>query len=159
MNPSRQALWIALLTLVPFVLWLGGLAWPGNASASLAPAGLQQVAETLLLLQGFTLALCVPTWTLGESRSSRQQAILMLVLLPLPVLSILWLMGAASAVGIAGGLMMLYALSTGIAELLAQILPAISRAFPLQAVVVFLQLALGLALLELQASNFIAAGL
>jgi hypothetical protein len=117
-NPDQVRI-IALLSLIPFAVWISAQGY--------LQATLQTTWLTLLLTQALSLALCVPFWCLQARHAQGLRATLLLVLIPLPLHSILWLMGTVSAVEVAGGLLVLSVLSIGIGSILRLALERMDR--------------------------------
>jgi hypothetical protein len=101
MNTARMAVYAGIACTLPIALWLLiQLRIAGEAGVPARQLA-QQCMEVLPLLQSLAVVLCMP-WLLRDPLwRSRLSALVLLLLVPLPLVGLCWLAGAAQLAAIA----------------------------------------------------------
>lgn len=100
-HPLRPGLYIGLATILTILLWALGHRGVTAAQSDLPFALAGHIALLVILAQAVSIAFLAPIRAAGESSLHGLANLLFLVLLPLPVLVVIVLTGAATVTGIA----------------------------------------------------------
>jgi hypothetical protein len=111
MNPWRSALLGGVTAFLALSLWLTGQLLPGPV-----PPAPGQAHRVLLWVQALAVALLLPAAAADDGKRSSVLAPLLLVMIPWPLLVLLYLSGGTSAKDLAAGQLLLgaWALSLGL---------------------------------------------
>ena len=124
-NQARDSLYLGLLYSLPLMLWVAGQLdpTPGGSGADVA----LRCAQILVLVQSIMLA-CVAPWYAWDSRwQDGLTGLLIVLLVPLPLVAVIWLTGAADASTLVlaqAGLVSLAALLLALGKLVAHAVPS-----------------------------------
>ncbi len=124
---TRTGLNLALLYSVPVLLWAAGVANEG--STPVADIALQ-CAGILFLVQALSVALIAPWYATQNRLQDGLVGLLIVLLVPLPLLSIIWLTGAVEASVLASGQSLVLGLSALLLVFSRSLNAVIPAAFP-----------------------------
>jgi len=132
LNPDNTPadLNLALSYSVPVLLWAAGVAGLADESSTPVSDVASQSAETLFIVQALSITLIAPWYATQGRLTDALIGLLIVVVIPLPLLSVIWLTGAVDAPALAAGQLFVTGLSVLLLVLARSLHAVISQEFP-----------------------------